>query len=205
MQKSIQYVQDLYKDKGWNFYTKGDFNLNLLFVRKQKYFTNKFDDELRIIFKEDDRWVEIVLPWTTKAGVFGGKTGIYDPVVYRGVAGIALVAEGFYQGAYKFEDSYSNWLAYPFLRQIKEINVYRDNTRDLKIDLVQPQTVGSDAGIQIHRAGPIHVFQRLVFNWSIGCLATPEPYLSILIDVCRQASKLWGDLFSVALWDEWRQ
>ena len=199
MKFSRRYIQDMFRERSWPFFFSGDLNTNLVFVRKSNEFTNRFDDELRIYFKENDSWVEIVLPWSTKAGVFGGRTGIYDPVTYNGVTGIAVLKEGFYEGAYELHDYKANWLSYPFLLQVGELDIYRDNTRDTEINREVVQRVGRDAQIHIHRAGRIGYFDKGVFRYSIGCLVAPTPYLDILLQVCRQSARIWGNKFSIAL------
>lgn len=199
MKFSVDYMHGLFREKCWPFFTAGDFNTNLVFVRNHKYFTNRFDDELRIYFKENNSWVEIVLPWSTKAGVFSGRTGIYNPVTYRNTTGVAVLKEGFYQKAYQLIDNPFNWLSYAFLMQVGELDVYRDNTKDRVINQDVVQRVGADAQIHVHRAGKIGIFEKNVFNYSIGCLTAPTPYLDILINVLRQSAKIWGDKFSIAL------
>lgn len=203
MKKSIQIIQDIFKEKNFPFFTQGDFNTNFVFLRKTNRFTNNLDDEIRIIFKEADVWTEIVLPFSTKAGVFYGKTGIFDPVSYKGIKGIAVVKEGFYKSAYKFVDSKWNWLQYPYFELQGELDVLRDNTLDLEINYNSvSQRVGKESQIQIHRVGNIGVFEKKVFNYSIGCLTTPTPYLDVMCNVARESIKLWGNNFSIALLEE---
>ncbi len=89
----IERLRQVYQDKGYAFFDKGDYNLNIVGVRNMT--TGKadhFDDWLCLVYKIDNRWVVDTYPATTEPGtrilkkpIVKGGTAILIPGQYRGV------------------------------------------------------------------------------------------------------------------------
>jgi hypothetical protein len=61
------------------------------------------------------------------------------------------------------------WLGAPYFQQIRPIEIYRDGTKDDKID-TDIITKGM-YGINFHHAG----FGTIIDRWSAGCFVAPRP------------------------------
>lgn len=149
----------LLEKKGYTYFTRGNYNLNIIGVRSNtnKRVTNKFDDVLVVIYRDNnDVVVHKCFDITTKPGLYymnnptnGKGTGILVPNQYRGCWEI-----GFHQGKYKA------------LCQRKPVTVYRDNNRDSVYDLEPNHTDTGIFGVNIHKAG---TNSTQVDKWSAAC------------------------------------
>lgn len=148
----------LFKQKGYAYFTIGDYNLNIIGVRKNNNnkATNKFDDVLVVIYKVDDKWVRKCFDITTEPGTYylehpinADGTGILVPNQYRSTWKI-----GMHQGKYKA------------LVQVKPVKVFRDGNKDLKYDLDYNVTKEGMFGVNIHKAGKA---SKQVDKWSAAC------------------------------------
>ena len=149
----------LREKKGYTYFTRGNYNLNIIGVRSNtnKRVTNKFDDVLVVIYRDNnDVVVRKCFDITTKPGLYymnnptnGKGTGILVPNQYRGCWEI-----GFHQGKYKA------------LCQRKPVTVYRDNNRDSVYDLEPNHTDTGIFGVNIHKAG---TNSTQVDKWSAAC------------------------------------
>lgn len=165
MKKAISTLKGIYKEKTYTWT-----NMNLLAIRTNSVFNNVTSDWFLIV-KDSGL---IAVPCSTKAGNFW----VYNPITTGGITGTATLKEGQYKDTYQFISS-SNWrnlwLQTPYFHQIKPVTVYRDNTRDNKVDKIQEHT--GLFGINIHTAG----WNNLVNRWSAGCIVIPRQYwLSLL-------------------------
>ena len=89
--------KDLFERKGYAYFTKGAYNLNIIGVRHSgNVVTNKFDDALVIIYNDNDgHCYRKVFECTTQPGIsYMGKT-------MGNVKGTAILVPGQYRGAYK--------------------------------------------------------------------------------------------------------
>ena len=88
-------VKQIMERKGYKFFEKGDYNLNIIGIRSEVNIANSFDDTLLCIFKKDNKWVFNEYPITTDAGRYWLKnpmnskgTALLVPNQYRGVYGL---------------------------------------------------------------------------------------------------------------------
>ena len=59
MKLTLDLIENAVKDKGYNWFDKGDYNLNIVGVRNSKTnneVTNKFDDKITLSYKVDGNW-----------------------------------------------------------------------------------------------------------------------------------------------------
>lgn len=154
---------DLYDALELNGYSFFDglkpYNINIVGVQSSREFTDKFDDELHLVYRDDRlNWQYDVWPITTQPGLYYLKnpmnpagTGILVPDQYRGAYSLGL-----HQGKYEA------------LCQVGPVRVYRDNDRDLEFDLI-PETIEEGYfGVNIHRSNP-YTESNLVGKWSALC------------------------------------
>jgi hypothetical protein len=195
MKLTIEKIKEVYAQKGYTFFENGDYNLNIIGLRKKPdVFDNRFSDTLLVIYKVKGEWQILERPWTTKPGTFGG---VLSPITVLGITGTAVLKEGQYRRAWQFIDNFTNWHQSPCFWQVLPITVYRDGDRDLVFDRDMPQQTGL-FGINLHAMG----FVNQINNWSIGCQGSMWQYFKDLVEVARISSKLYGDRFSYTLLHE---
>lgn len=184
----------LLEKKGYTYFTRGNYNLNIIGVRSNtnKRVTNKFDDVLVVIYRDNnDVVVRKCFDITTKPGLYymnnptnGKGTGILVPNQYRGCWEI-----GFHQGKYKA------------LCQRKPITVYRDNNRDSVYDLEPDKTDTGIFGVNIHKAG---TNSTQVDKWSAACqvFANSSDFVTFMKLCDNQISNGNGKTFTYTLLNE---
>lgn len=192
-----QFLKKAIENKGYIFFDKGDYNLNIIFNRTNETFTDFFTDKCYVAYKENS--VEKVLeqPCSTKAGLYYVK----NPITYQGVTGVAVVMPNQYRGVYQLVDDYITWLNYPFFRQIKPMNYWRDFDKDTLLEHVQPQ-MEQIFGTHFHRGSNPGVTGQHIYNWSAGCIIMEEPYFKNVVELARKATKLYGNKFSITILEE---
>lgn len=184
----------LLEKKGYAYFTRGNYNLNIIGVRSNtnKRVTNKFDDVLVVIYRDNnDVVVRKCFDITTKPGLYymnnptnGKGTGILVPNQYRGCWEI-----GFHQGKYKA------------LCQRKPVTVYRDNNRDSVYDLEPDKTDTGIFGVNIHKAG---ANSTQVDKWSAACqVFANSSDFTIFMKLCdNQIANGNGKTFTYTLLNE---
>ena len=177
------------ENKGYVFFNSGNYNLNFIWVRNDYHATNHFTDDLFVAYKINDEEKVLSIKCTTKPGL---KGSLLNPVTVEGITGTAIIEEGQYRGAWKFIDSYQDFSEYPFFRQIKGINYFRDGNKDTEIDLINEQT-NKLFGTQWHKMSNVgdkrFVEQFEINNWSLGCMGSPVVEWDKVIELTRQAIK----------------
>lgn len=186
---SYKDLKKVLERKGYEFFDKGSFNINIVYFRNSSIFTDKYTDTLYIAYKNGITETLFEAPCSTKAGSYYVK----NPITYLGVKGTAVMQEGQWKGAYQFIDN-NSWLNTPYLKQIKPIKVWRDGLIDADIDEVNQQE--GIFGIHCHTAGDI---RNLVYNWSAGCLVTPRAKWLEALEIIRESAKRYGNTFTVTL------
>lgn len=187
--------EELFKKKGYAFFTKGYYNLNIIGVRHNtNKVTNVFDDFIIVDYvNSDDMHKRYVWSATTKPGltIFKNPTNpkgapLLVPNQYRGTWTI-----GKHRGKYKA------------LVQCKQVSVYRDNNKDDIIDLLPEKTDKGLFGINIHKASDIKD-PTVVNNWSAGCqvFQHKEDFTKFMRLVEKQVASGLGNKFTYTLVNE---
>lgn len=193
---NYQQLKKVVTDKGYVFFDEGDFNLNIIFNRTNEIFTDFFTDIGYVAYKEGG--VEKVLsqPCSTKAGLYY----VNNPITYQGVTGVAIVMPNQYRGVYQLVDDYVTWLSYPFFKQVKPMNYWRDPTKDTILEHLQPQ-LGQSFSTHYHRGSNVGVTGHHIYNWSAGCIIQEEVYFKKVVELARKAVRIWGNSFSITVLD----
>ena len=182
-----QFLKKAIENKGYVFFDNGSFNLNFIWVRNDLHATNHFTDDLHIAYKANGIEYVLSVKCTTKPGL---KKSLYNPNTVEGVTGTAIVKCNQYRGAWKFIDSYEDFSKYPFFRQIKNIDYYRDGNRDNEIDLVQEQDnkLFGTHGHKMSNVGDKRKVEEFeVNNFSQGCMGAPVSEWDKVVELTRKA------------------
>ena len=184
--------EKIFARKGYTFFTKGDYNLNIIGVRhKGAKVTNHFDDCLVVIYNTaNEQNVKRVFVCTT----LPGKKAMEHPMQIKGTA---ILKEGQYRGAYKIGYHKGKYKA---LCQAKPLPVYRDGNKDDKFDL-NPLSIDKGIfGINIHKAGDN---STLVDGWSYGCQVLSKSIdFNALMRLVERSASIYGNSFTYTLINE---
>lgn len=188
--------ESLFKRKGYAFFTKGEYNLNIIGVRHKELgnkATNLFDDVILLDYNTNIGHKRPIFACTTKPGlaalenpINSDGTAILVPGQYRGVYGVGL-----HKGKYKA------------LCQINgTVKVYRDNNRNNIYDMY-PETIQKGYfGINIHRADKYNT-SKYVNTWSAACQVIADPAnFHEFMRLVQVSEKLYGNKFTYTLIDE---
>lgn len=108
----------------------------LVGIRMDEVLDNMFTD-LYIYWDRENSENTRCFPCSVNPGLYGQGSAL-NPIWHGGIYGVAILKAGQYLNAYSYQGAW--WSGKPFLYQIRPVTVYRDNTRDVKIDRVQEQT-----------------------------------------------------------------
>lgn len=182
-------LKALVTSKGYEFFDNGNYNLNIIYIRTNQDFTDKYTDKLYIAYRKNMSEMVYEAPCSTKAGSHYVK----NPLTYLGIKGTAVLIPNQYKSTWQFIDN-NSLLGTPYLKQIKNVKVWRDGIIDSDIDKQNIQE--GNFGINLHTAGDI---KGIVYNWSAGCLVTPKVYWLEILDLLRKSENLYGNVFSATL------
>lgn len=195
---TVESLRKVCKDKGYNFFEKGSYNLNLIGIRSNERVSNSFDDILSVSYLVNGVWKLHKFTITTDPGLWElQKPSFVNAQEY----GTAIMACGQYTGSYAYGYHGTGTWRHKALIQVGPINIYRDKNRDAILDINGPTERGL-FGINIH-ASSLTVNQPLVCNWSAGCqvFGIPKEYYEF-ISIIEQAVKLYGPKFTYTLINE---
>jgi hypothetical protein len=184
--------QKIFARKGYAFFTKGEYNLNIIGVRhKGAKVTNHFDDCLVVIYNTpNEQNVKRVFVCTT----LPGKKAMEHPTAIKGTA---ILKEGQYRGAYQIGYHKGKYKA---LCQKKPLIVYRDNNKDQVYDLSPISIDRGIFGINIHKAGDN---STLVDGWSYGCTVLAKSIdFNALMRLVEKSANIYGNSFTYTLINE---
>lgn len=184
--------QKILAKKGYAFFTKGEYNLNIIGVRHNgTQVTNHFDDCIVVIYNTPTKKnVKQVFPATT----LPGKKAMNNP---SNVKGTAILKEGQYRGAYTIRAHRGKYNA---LCQNKTLPVYRDNDKDNEYDF-NPITIDNGIfGINIHKAGENSLN---IDGWSYGCQVFQKTIdFNSFMRLVNTSAKIFGNKFTYTLINE---
>lgn len=192
------------KGKGYKFFSKGSYNLNIIGIRSNDSQSDRFDDEIHVLFK-DEKGEECheVFPCTTDPG----KHWLLNPMNKKGTI---IMVPGQYRGAYQIGiHGRSRGNGYKALEQVKEMTYVRDNSKDSELDFKLYADHNSDkfeisnAKTNIHRASKWKNLLN-VGRYSAGCQVIQSPDLfNRLIVLCElQIKHNQGKSFTYTLLEE---
>ena len=184
--------QKIFAKKGYVFFTKGEYNLNIIGVRhKGAKVSNRFEDCFVVIYNTaNEQNVKRVFTCTT----LPGKKAMEHPIQIKGTA---ILKEGQYRGAYQIASHKGKYKA---LCQKKPLIVYRDNNKDHVYDLSPLSIDKGIFGINIHKAGDN---STLVDGWSYGCQVLAKSIdFNALMRLAERSASIYGNSFTYTLINE---
>ena len=187
-------IEAAVKAKGYKWFEKGDYNLNIGGVRNAETLnevTNKFDDHLTLSYKVDGEWNYHCFDATTDPGKHWVENVLNE-------SGVAILKENQYRGSHKIGLHQGKYEA---LRQQKPVQVYRDNNLDECYDLNEENIQEGIFGINIHRATKWEGKKSTqIDKWSAGCqvIAANDDF-RLFMEICNKSKDTWGNSFTYTL------
>lgn len=181
-------VRHQYEKHGYDFFTSGDYNLNIFGIRACDRRSDKFNDILGCVYKINGSWQLKTWAITTDPGL------AYRESFYPGAEGTAILAGGQYKRSFKLGKHRG---MYDALVQCKPVKVFRDDNRDERLDHVNEES--GYFGINIHRAHSDKIVDS-IGRYSAGCQVfwSPHDYKEF-ISLCKISASRYGKMFTYTL------
>jgi hypothetical protein len=187
---SVDYVKQVLESKGYAFFTNGVYNLNIIGIRNPNLVANSFDDTMVVIYKIGGEWITKVYPITTDAGTYWLK----NPMSNKGTA---ILVPNQYRGVYSIDLHNNKYLA--LCQRNGKVEVYRDNDKDLILDMDSAKIEKGMFGINIHRSNPFSESLK-VDKFSAGCQVFKRVKdFNEFMEICQKSKALWGNSFTYTL------
>ncbi len=188
--EKVEYLKALMSKKGYAVFENDTkpFNLNIVGVRNSDPTINKFNDYIATFWKYEGRWSYFECQATTLPGL----KYMESPMNPKGCA---ILVPNQYKGVYKLGTHYT----YTALVQTGgEVDVYRDDNKDMHYDMLDDTIISGYFGINIHKASEGE--RENVDGYSAGCqVFQNSDEFDIFIDLCKKAEKYWGNKFTYTL------
>lgn len=193
----VEQYKKVFSEKGYAFFEKGDYNLNIVGVRNDSGDASKFDDFLNILYKIDGEWVCDVYPATTEPG----PSILKRPLKSVQHKGTAILVPDQYRSTYRIGTHGGRRSYTALIQRGAQVRVVRDNNRDSKPDYHNPEEQGW-FGINIHR----HWGSDARVNTggvSAGCqvFQSSKDFYEFM-DTCQESADKWGNSFTYTLIEE---
>lgn len=190
-----QDFKKLFDKKGYAFFTKGYYNLNIIGVRKHvedNQIKNIFDDYLVVDYNTPKGHIRDIYPITTEPGLYY----MMNPL---SKGGAAILVAGQYKGCYQIAKHRG---LYNALCQRKTVTVYRDNNKNSTYDCDPKKTQSGLFGINIHRSSSSGAAYT-IDKYSAGCQVFKDiRHFRKFMLTCNEAKKIFGNSFTYTLIDE---
>jgi hypothetical protein len=204
MKYSINQIKAVLDNKGYEFFTQGCYNINIIAVRSENSQSNEFDDLLYQVYKDEgNNWIIREYACTTDPG----KHWLLNPL---NVKGTLITIPGQYKKSHKIgyhNRSKGKSKMYVALEQINPMLYIRDNTKDSKLDfslmIDSTNHIKGNFKTNIHKASSYKLLP-FVNKYSAGCTVLQDPTkYNEFINVCKmQKEFMLGDKFSYTLIEE---
>ena len=190
----IHRLRQVYQDKGYVFFDKGDYNLNIIGIRNQSGKADKFDDWICLAYKINNKWVVDTYAATTEPG-----TSILKKPIVKG--GTAILIPDQYRGVYKIGTHGGKRRYTALCQRLGKVKIWRDDNRDRTPDYEGKVHEGM-YGINIHRQwGPDD--REYTGGVSAGCqvFQSSKDFYEFM-ETCNLSKDEWGNGFTYTLLDE---
>tara|TARA_R110001632_G_scaffold34993_5_gene88571 strand:+ start:45 stop:668 length:624 start_codon:yes stop_codon:yes gene_type:complete len=187
---TITQIREIMLKKHYNFYEKGDYNVNIIGIRNSINKSNSFDDFLFFIYKENNDWIKKCYEITTDAGSYW----LENPSNRKGTA---ILIPNQYSSAYKIDKHQGKYDS--LCQRIEKVQVWRDNNKDNILDFNIASKEWGFFGINIHRSNP-HTESFNVNKWSAGCQVFKKVAdFNNFMTICKKSSISYGNKFTYTL------
>lgn len=184
-------LKNALSDKGYAYFDKGLFNLNIIGVRQSESLSsNLFDDILYVSYNKSEGMSVIEsFPITTDPGRYWLEKPL-NPI------GTAILVPGQYRSCYKIALHQGKYEA---LCQRGPVKVYRDNNKDNILDFDANSIQEGLYGINIHRSNPTSE-SYIVEKWSAGCQVFKNiDDFNTFMGILRKSASVFGNSFTYTL------
>jgi len=191
-------IKGIMDTKGYVFFEKGKFNVNIVGVRSSVTTANLFDDAMLLLYKnKKDQWEAASSVITTDPG----EKYLMHPL---GAKGTAILVPGQYRGAYQVDTharSNPKFAHEALCQRGAKLKVWRDNNRDKVLDH-DPESIDEGwHGINIHRSKVGEA--DYVGSYSAGCQVFKNGTdYKLFLDVIKRSRDMYGNSFSYTLLEE---
>ena len=185
--------EKLFKDKGYAWFTKGSYNLNIIGIRSNNNkVTDKYDDILVVDYNTDNGHKRVCYTITTEPGKYYMQN-LCNP------KGAAILVPGQYRGCWQIGLHHGKYKA---LCQRKAVKVYRDNNKDMIYNMTPKSIDKGIFGINIHRSNKTCICDT-IDKYSAGCQVFNDPVeFNAFMRLCEAQRKLYGNTFTYTLINE---
>jgi hypothetical protein len=186
---SLETVKAKVLEKGYKFFETGDYNLNLVGLRRQPGIPNAFDDVMTVSYKIKDVWQFRTFWMTTDPGTYW----LQNP---SRVDGTAILIPGQYRSCWKLGLHQGKYEA--LVQNGQPFKVWRDGNKDNTLDY-SGKVYSEVGGLNGHHAG---TSSTQVDKWSAACMVLARlKDFEALMDLChKQVAKGKGwDTFTYTL------
>ena len=180
----------LFAKKNYKYFTKGDYNLNIIGIRaKETKVTNKYDDILVVIYNEKGKEIRKCYNITTDPG----KYYMNNP---ENIKGTAILVPNQYCSTWRIGYHRGKYEA---LCQNKPVKVYRDGNKNMTYNMTSESIDKGIFGINIHRSNEFWT-RNTVDQYSAGCQVFNNPIeFNAFMRLCEEQRKLYGNSFTYTL------
>ena len=185
--------EKLFKDKGYVWFTKGSYNLNIIGIRSNNNkVTDKYDDILVVDYNTDNGHKRVCYTITTEPGKYYMQN-LCNP------KGAAILVPGQYRGCWQIGLHHGKYKA---LCQRKAVKVYRDNNKDMIYNMTPKNIDKGIFGINIHRSNKTCICAT-IDKYSAGSQVFNDPVeFNAFMRLCEAQRKLYGNTFTYTLINE---
>ena len=188
-------VKGIMKKKGYSFFEKGSYNINIIGIRSEEKKSNKFDDTMLLIYRNKKK------EWEVQSAVITSDPGEKYLIQPMNRKGTAILVPNQYRGVYKVDihaRSNAKFAHEALCQRGGKLKVWRDNNRDKILDH-DPETVDEGwFGINIHRSKTGEA--NYVGSYSAGCQVFKNGTdFKLFMDVVKRSRDLYGNNFSYSL------
>lgn len=187
--------EKIFAKKGYAYFTKGNYNLNIIGVRSNQNnkVTNKYDDYLVVIYNTDSGWKRQIYTITTEPGLTFMKTPSNSK-------GTAILVPGQYRGVYKVDLHNGKYKA--LCQRLGSVKVYRDGNKDNIYDYNPGSIYTGWFGINIHRSNETWT-RNTIDNYSAGCQTFNDPKEFVaFMRIVEKSKAIYGNKFTYTLINE---
>lgn len=186
------------KKKGYIFFEKGMFNVNIIGIRSSERRSNKFDDTMLLIYLNKKK------EWEVQSAVITSDPGEKYLIQPMNKKGTAILVPDQYRGVYKVDihaRSNTKFAHEALCQRGGKLKVWRDNNRDKILDH-DPETVDEGwFGINIHRSKNGEA--SYVGSYSAGCQVFKNSTdFKLFMSAVKKSAELYGNSFSYTLLEE---
>ena len=193
-------LQSVMTEKGYIFFDKGSFNVNIVGIRSSDRKANNFDDTILLAYRNKKGTWEVV---SSVATTDPGKHYLVDsPVNDRGTA---ILVPDQYRGVYHVDihaKSNKNFAHEALCQRGNVLKVWRDNNRNNILDH-KPESIEEGwFGVNIHRSKSSGA-ANYVGAYSAGCQVFKNSTdFETFMGIIRKSKDKYGNSFTYTLLDE---